>query len=436
VVALALRAALCAALAACADASEPTMTDSVVSHDAAPPLADAGSGLAPRNDAEAGSGSMPADRADAGTGGGAGRDAASPMPDTGTSALDASSADAAATDAGVRDSATPPDTGVTTTPGDLWIAPDGDDNAAGTETSPLRSLETAVMRIQPGSTVWVRTGTYRLSQTVRLTRSGEATRPIRIFAGPGTRPVFDFSAQTQGDSAARGIAVSGSYFHLRGLELMKAGDNCINVSGSHNTFENLVIHECSDTGLQITANSSEAADPSRAAHNSVLNCDSYSNYDAANSGENADGFAAKLWIGPGNVFRGCRAWNNADDGWDLFASDDVVVIEDCWAIANGKIGPSQNNTNGDGNGFKLGGAAQSANQGGAVHKVTNCRSVENRTCGFTRNNNTMVPLLSMCGGRGDGKGTLCSLTAQSSLSVTLTAAQVIALQRGPDGQLP
>jgi hypothetical protein len=47
----------------------------------------------------------------------------------------------------------------------------------------------------------------------------------------------------------------------------------------------------------------------------------------------------------------------ADDGWDLFASDDAVVIENCWAMASGKIGPGQNNTNGDGNVFKLGGAA-------------------------------------------------------------------------------
>jgi hypothetical protein len=129
----------------------------------------------------------------------------------------------------------------------------------------------------------------------------------------------------------------------------------------------------------------------------VLNTDSYANYDPANAGENADGFAAKLYVGPGNVFRGCRAWNNADDGWDLFASDDVVEIDHCWAIAHGKIGAGQNNTNGDGNGFKLGGAARAgdANMGGAVHKVTHCISVENRACGFTRNNNTQPPALSV-----------------------------------------
>ena len=69
----------------------------------------------------------------------------------------------------------------------------------------------------------------------------------------------------------------------------------------------------------------------------MLNCDSYENLDQPTNGENADGFAAKLRIGPGNVFRGCRAWNNADDGWDFFASDDVVAIDNCWAFLNGKV---------------------------------------------------------------------------------------------------
>jgi hypothetical protein len=250
--------------------------------------------------------------------------------------------------------------------------------------------------------------------------------------------VLDFSAQPRGDSAARGIQISGSYWHLRGLDVINAGDNCIHVSGSHNTLERVSTYGCSDTGVQITANGSEAADASRAAYNTVLNCDSHDNYDEANAGENADGFAAKLYIGPGNVFRGCRAWNNADDGWDLFASDDVVVIDQCWAISNGKIGPAQNNTNGDGNGFKLGGAARAgdANMGGAAHEVTGCTSIENRACGFVRNNNTVAPQLAMCGGRGDGKGLLCSLSNTGEVSVTTSAAEAIAAERLADGSLP
>jgi hypothetical protein len=331
--------------------------------------------------------------------------------------------------------------GATSTVGganDLWIAPQGNDSNPGTQAMPLLSLASAVSRAKPGTTVWVNPGTYPVAQTVVLAGNGEAANPIQIFALPGERPVFDFMAQTRGDGSARGLEISGTYWHIRGVDVINAGDNCIHISGSHNTIEHVATHGCSDTGLQITANSSDAGDDTRAAYNTVLNCDSHDNYDEANQGENADGFAAKLYIGPGNVFRGCRAWNNADDGWDLFASDDVVVIENCWAIANGKIGPAQNNTNGDGNGFKLGGAAKAGDQnmGGAVHQVKGCASIENAACGFVRNNNTKVPELSMCGGRGDGKSLLCSLTNSGALSVTSSAAAAIAAKRDADGKLP
>jgi hypothetical protein len=321
---------------------------------------------------------------------------------------------------------------------DLWISPNGSDSASGTESKPLRTLAAAVQRTKPGLTIWVTAGTYSASQTVSLKANGKASALLRIFAASGARPVFDFAGEPRGNSSARGIQISGDYWHLRGIDVMNAGDNCIHISGSHNTIENVAIHGCDDTGLQITADSSQASDSSRAAYNTVLNCDSHDNYDAQNLGENADGFAAKLYIGPGNVFNGCRAWNNADDGWDLFASNDVVVIENSWSIANGKIGAGQNNTNGDGNGFKLGGApaAGDPNQGGAVHQVTNCAAIENKACGFVRNNNPDVPALTTCGGRGNGKGTFCSLTTTGTLTTSMSAADAIAATRDANGNLP
>src|SRR6185369_5490899 len=148
------------------------------------------------------------------------------------------------------------------------------------------------------------------------------------------------------------------------IEIANAGDNGMLITGSNNTIEQVVLHDNGDTGLQITVSSALAGDNTRGANNLILNCDSFGNLDAATGGENADGFAAKLRIGPGNVFRGCRAWNNADDGWDFFASDDVVTIEDSWAFLNGKV-VSGSNSAGDGNGFKLGGAPNGAGQGGA-----------------------------------------------------------------------
>jgi pectate disaccharide-lyase len=326
--------------------------------------------------------------------------------------------------------------GATAAPNDLWIAPNGSDTNPGTEASPFATLTYAHSKVSAGQTIWIKPGTYSWSSTVKLTKNGSADKPINVFAAPGTRPVIDFSGQTCGDSSARGILITGTYWHVKGIEVQKAGDNCINIGGSYNTIELVATHNCCDSGLQISADT--ASDPSRGAYNTVLNCDSYENYDKANGGENADGFSPKLHIGPGNVFRGCRSWNNADDGFDLFAADDVVVIEGSWAFLNGVLASGGGTSDGDGNGFKLGGAANAgdAYEGGAAHKVSNCFAFENLACGFTRNNNTSVPVLSQCGGRGDGKGEYCSLTNPSPVSFAMTAAQAKAVARNPDGSLP
>jgi hypothetical protein len=308
-------------------------------------------------------------------------------------------------------------------PNDLWIAPGGSDSAAGSESQPLATLNGAQAKWTSGQNIWVKPGTYSWSTTQKLTKNGTASSPINVFAAGGARPVIDFSGQPRDTSSARGIQISGSYWHLKGFDVMKAGDNCIHISGSNNTIEWIAVHGCCDTGLQITGAS--------ASNNTILNSDSYENLDATTNGENADGFAAKLELAAGNVFRGCRSWNNSDDGWDLYAAPAVVVIENCWTFLNGKVASGGGTSAGDGNGFKLGGAG-----GGAAHKVTNCFAFENLACGFTRNNNTEVPVLSQCGGRGDGKGEYCSLTNPSPVSFTMTGAQAKAVQRNADGSLP
>jgi hypothetical protein len=111
-----------------------------------------------------------------------------------------------------------------------------------------------------------------------------------------------------------------------------------------------------------------------------------------------------------------------------------VKIDNCWAFSNGKpIGGS--NPQGDGNGFKLGGAPNGAGQGGAVHLVTGSFGFENKSCGFVRNNNPEVPKLSGCGAK-DNKAAYCSLTVSGEASMSMTASAAIAAKRAADGSLP
>ena len=319
---------------------------------------------------------------------------------------------------------------------EYWIATNGADSNPGTEAAPLKTLQAAVHKAKPGVKLWLQPGTYPSTTTVDILYqySGTAAAPVVLQAAPGARPVLDFTGQTVGNDDARGLNLFANYWHIKGIELKKSGDNCIGISGSYNVIEDVVAHECGDTGIQITAPSSQATDDTRAAHNQILNCDSWGNLDSATGGENADGFAAKLRIGPGNVFRGCRAWNNADDGWDLFAADDVVVIDQSWAFSNGKpLGGS--NPQGDGNGFKLGGEPNGEGQGGAVHLATASFAFENKSCGFVRNNNPENPKLTGCGAK-DNKTAYCSLSVSSEASMSMTAAAARSAARAADGSLP
>ena len=319
---------------------------------------------------------------------------------------------------------------------EYWIATDGADTNPGTEDKPFKTIPVAILKTKAGVTLWLKPGTYQYAVTIDIGPRyvGTAAAPITLKAAPGPRPVLDFSSQPRGVDAARGINVNGDYWHIKGIELLKASDNCIAIAGSNNIIEDVIVHECGDTGIQITAPSSQATDQTRAANNTILNCDSWGNLDEATGGENADGFAAKLRIGPGNVFKGCRAWNNADDGWDLFAADDVVKIDGCWAFSNGKpIGGT--NPQGDGNGFKLGGAPNGAGQGGAVHLVTDSFGFENKACGFVRNNNPELPKLTACGAK-DNKTAYCNLTVAGEVDMTMAAADAITAKRAADGSLP
>ena len=271
-----------------------------------------------------------------------------------------------------------------------YVKTNGNDSAAGTSTNvPFRSLAKAVSVSSPGNLIYIRGGTYTTNATISISGShnGTAANPIRLRAYPGEWPVLNFGSQTFSGSN-RGINFSASWWQVYGLEIENAGDNGMNLSGNSNIIERCVFHNNSDTGLQVSGT---------ATSNLVLNCDSYRNFDAPTQGENADGFAAKSFpengassiIGANNVFRGCRSWENADDGWDLWQTTNKVVIDTCWSFVNGTNFTNGGNGLGDGNGFKLGGhnALNIHTNFPGPHLVMHCASFANIHQGFDQNNN-------------------------------------------------
>ncbi|MCZ4121057.1 carbohydrate-binding protein [Streptomyces sp. H39-S7] len=267
----------------------------------------------------------------------------------------------------------------------VYVAPNGTDGAAGTQSAPT-TLASAITRVTPGGTIYLRGGTYHYAQTITVPpgNNGTSANRTQLSAYPGETPVLNFSAMAE-DPANRGLALNGSYWRVNGIVVEHAGDNGIFVGGSNNIIERTVTRFNRDSGLQISRAASTTPKDQWPANNLVLSSESHDNADSG--GENADGFAAKLTSGPGNVFRYDVSHHNIDDGWDLYTKTDTgpigpVTIEDSLSFSNGTLSDGTQNTNGDRNGYKLGGDDIKVN-----HIVRRDIAYDNGHHGFTYNSN-------------------------------------------------
>ncbi|MDA2814040.1 right-handed parallel beta-helix repeat-containing protein [Nocardiopsis sp. RSe5-2] len=268
----------------------------------------------------------------------------------------------------------------------LYAAPDGSDGASGTESDPT-TLASAISRIAPGGEIYLRGGTYDEAETVTIEPGNDGAPDDRtlLAAYPGETPVLDFSAQSE-DSSNRGLRVNGDHWHVRGITVEHAGDNGIFVGGSGNVIERTVTRFNRDTGLQMSRISSDTPRSEWPSDNLIVSAVSHDNADS--DGEDADGFAPKLTVGPGNVFRSTVAYNNIDDGYDLYTKSETgaigeVTIENSLALGNGTLSDGSQAGNGDRNGFKLGGEDI-----GVDHVVSGNIAYGNGKHGFTYNRNT------------------------------------------------
>jgi uncharacterized repeat protein (TIGR02543 family) len=270
---------------------------------------------------------------------------------------------------------------------DLYVSPTGSASNSGTSISAPTTLANALATVTAGSTIYMRGGTYNLTTTVVIaeSNSGTASATKKLFAYGSEVPVISFAGMAISTSN-RGIVLDGSYWHFRGLIIESAGDNGVLLSGDNNTIESCIFRRNADSGLQLSRyNTSYNSISQWPSNNLILNCEAYDNKDPDN--EDADGFAAKLTSGNGNIFRNCVSHHNIDDGWDLYTKSDTgpigpVTLENCIAHSNGRLTDGSTSGNGDKNGFKLGGEDISVN-----HIVRRCVAFSNGKHGFTYNRN-------------------------------------------------
>lgn len=238
------------------------------------------------------------------------------------------------------------------------------------------ALKSAIANAKAGDIITI-SGTIKLTSTLQLLNSGTSSSKINLTGG-----TLDCSGQPSG---SWGVKVNGSYWNITNITIKNAPDcGIVLQTGGYNYLYKVIATGNGDSGIQIYNGSHD---------NNVSYCTSSENYDAANGGENADGFACKLSAGKNNVFDHCTANHNSDDGWDLYGQPYTVTITNCVSTNNGF------GTAGDGNGFKLGSSGQSV-----PHTVTNCTANNNVAYGYDGNGNTGHITITGSGGSGNGKG--------------------------------
>lgn len=252
----------------------------------------------------------------------------------------------------------------------IYMATTGNDGNPGTVEQPLASFKKAYSLLNPGDTIYIRGGIYKITpeqvmndtdpiytDVFYLDKEGTPEKPLAIMGFPRERVIFDLK-EIRPAKRVTAFCVKGDFHHFKNFEVIhtqvtQAGhtqSECFrNDGGNFNIYEGLKMHDSMGVGFYLTAGG----------HNLIVNCDVYNIDDKvseAGRNENTDGFGyhPRHVSDTCNVFRGCRTWNCGDDGFDLINAMAPVTIEHCWAITNGYKADGSR-SGGNGNGFKAGG---------------------------------------------------------------------------------
>ena len=258
----------------------------------------------------------------------------------------------------------------------VYASPDGKEDAEGSRADPV-CLQEAVRRLAQGGTVYLLDGTYTQKLLLGPESSGALEAIKTIKPADGAKVVFRDACLTS----------SANFWHIYGIEFSgKRSD----LTGSFNVIEKCSFHHCDETGLVVGNGMPEGFQFAWPCYNLIKDCVSYGNRDKRNM--NADGFAPKLGVGPGNVFDGCVSYGNVDDGFDLYnkvekGPNAPVTLRNCVAYGNGIWTDPEDPEHvilggGGGNGFKLGGEGMPVG-----HIVENCVAFKNAMAGFSDNFN-------------------------------------------------
>ena len=270
--------------------------------------------------------------------------------------------------------------GITLNAATYYVATTGNNSASGDITHPWLTWQKAFNEAVEGDTVFFRGGVYYTTAWNYLVNSGTYSHPICFFNYPGEVPILDGINKSSPSSGIGGDNIDNIYFkglHVRwNRQIQVDSDNGIgfdlwqcnnirfeNCKSYNNGMRGWYLNECDTVYL--------------------INCDAYNNCDSLTSdypGGGGDGFI--IWDNGGAAYqtsyaylKGCRAWHNSDDGYDI-ETEGLIEVDSCWSFSNGYL-------DGDGGGFKYG--KQNRINAIVTRKITHSLAFHNSSHGFDQN---------------------------------------------------
>ena len=275
-----------------------------------------------------------------------------------------------------------------------YVAPWGDDDDPGTFEEPWQSWQKAFTTPTAGDTVYFRGGEYEpwnvnpavpyAAVYTYLWDGGDIDDGyVNLWNYPGETPVLN--CYTSNRAIRKGLYIQESdYFYIKGLTIKNVQQpvdgsqiaDGVYLSAANNIkFENCTFFDIEGPGFASRSGVGDSI--------YLTNCDSYSNYDPYTGAPNepggqADGFvtynADSLSY---TLFKGCRAWECSDDGFDTYWHTGTVLIDSCWAWNCGAQPVGSN-------GFKLG--PLHVTKSDSIRRIVrNCISSVNGVVGFNEN---------------------------------------------------
>ncbi|THU39640.1 hypothetical protein FAM09_14175 [Niastella caeni] len=112
-----------------------------------------------------------------------------------------------------------------------YVSPDGSDGNTGTINNPLRNINTALSKVLPGDTVFVRNGTY--AEKIVFPKSGRLDKYITLKAYPGEKAIIDGTTLSITGKEALVTIRNNSFIIFEGFDVCnyKSTTPWVNING-------------------------------------------------------------------------------------------------------------------------------------------------------------------------------------------------------------